>query len=163
MKRVTLSIAMTVLLGLGAMSVAGAQGPGRGQGQGPGRGPDGGGGRGAMMMLRGLDLTESQQEQIRAIREAQPAPAAGTAEGGLHRQLQAELLADVPDMQKLADLQARIAEAQSARLAHLVTVQQQIAQVLTAEQRATLRERLAQTPDQTRQGRPAGRRPAPRN
>jgi len=116
-----------------------------------------------MMMLRGLDLTESQQEQIRAIREAQPAPAAGTAEGGLHRQLQAELLADVPDMQKLADLQARIAEAQSARLAHLVTVQQQIAQVLTAEQRATLRERLAQTPDQTRQGRPAGRRPAPRN
>lgn len=161
MKRVTLSIAMTVLLGLGAMSVAGAQGPGRGQGQG--RGPDGGGGRGAMMMLRGLDLTESQQEQIRAIREAQPAPAAGTADRGLHRQLQAELLAAVPDMQKLADLQTRIAEAQSARLAHLVTVQQQIAQVLTAEQRATLRERLAQTPDQTRQGRPAGRRPAPRN
>jgi Spy/CpxP family protein refolding chaperone len=116
-----------------------------------------------MMMLRGLDLTESQQEQIRAIREAQPALDAGEADRGLHRQLQAELLADVPDMQKLAALQTRIAETQSARLAHRVTVQQQIAQVLTAEQRATLRERLARTPDQMRQGRPTGRRGPPRN
>ena len=161
MKRVTLSIAMAALLGLGAITVAGAQRPGPGQGLG--RGPDGAGGRGAMMMLRGLDLTESQQEQIRAIREAHPAPAAAAGDRGLHRQLQAELLSDVPDMQKLADLQARIAETQSARLAHLVTVQQQIAQVLTAEQRATLRERLAQRPDQMRQGRPAGRKPVPRN
>ena len=160
MKRLTSIIAVTALLGLGAITAAGAQGPGRGQGFG--QGFDGRGGRGAMMMLRGVDLTESQREQIRAIREAQPAPAAGSPDGGLHRQLQAELLAEAPDMQKVAELQARIAEAQSARLAHFVTIQQQIAQVLTPEQRAALRERLARTPDQMRQSRPAGRRPAPR-
>lgn len=159
MRRVMLSIGMTAILGLGAFTVAGAQGPG-GRGVGPGRD---GGGRGAMMMLRGLDLTEAQREQIRAIREAQPGPADGRGDAELHRQLRAELLADVPDFGKIADLQRQIVEAQSARLAHVIEVQQQIAQVLTPEQRATVRARLAQSPGGRRQGRPAGRNPVPVN
>lgn len=163
MKRLTLSVVMAGVLGLAAYAMAGAQGPGGGPG-GPGlqRGMGGPGfGRGGpMALLRGADLTDQQKEQIRAIHESARQGRQGPpADGQLHRQLQAEILADSPDAQKIADLQQQLVQAHAARVAQQVAVAQQIAQVLTVEQRAKIRERLAQEP--TRGG-PMSRRGADR-
>jgi Spy/CpxP family protein refolding chaperone len=142
MKRLTLSVVITAVLGLAAYTMAGAQAPGRGRGFGPG-GP----GPGAMAFLRGLDLNEAQQAQIKAIRDAERDSRQGPpAEMQLQRQLHAEIFADAPDAQKITSLQQQIAQAQSARLARQIALDQKIAQVLTAEQRATVRERLAAAP-----------------
>jgi Spy/CpxP family protein refolding chaperone len=155
MKKLTFSVIATAVLGLAAYSFAGAQaaewGP-RGEragyqdARGAGRGGPGFG-RGFVPFLRDLDLTETQKQQIQTIREAarqsQGEPAAGA---DLHRQLQTELFADAPDAQKIAALQQQLAQAQSARLAKQVALEQKIAQVLTAEQRAKVRERLSEAP-----------------
>ena len=125
-------------------SVAVAQGQGPGQqgrgGQGPAgmRGP-GGPGRG---VLQGL--TEEQRQQVKAImdegRDAQQGP---PADAKLRRDLEAELLADRPNDQKIEDLKQQILLAQAEGLSRHISVQKRIAQVLTAEQRAQARERLA--------------------
>ncbi len=146
MKRFTTSVVMAAVLGVAAYSVAGAQGPGRGWGSGP-RADGMGAGRGAQMMLRGLDLTDQQQEQVRAVREAQR----GTREAALenlrlHRDLRSEIFAEAPDPQRIAALQQQITQEQADRFARQLETEQQVAQVLTTEQRATVRERLAQAP-----------------
>jgi Spy/CpxP family protein refolding chaperone len=187
MKRFTFSVVITAVLGLAAYSLADAQaalrgpafgGPGLFQdeqrpagprrGFGPGRG-------GPMPGLRGIELTEEQKEQIRAIHEevrnanASPAGSAANVEPGdgrprrgprgeapdaaLRRQLEAELFADAPDAQRIATLEQQLVAAHATQLARHVSLQQRIAQVLTAEQRAQVRERLSE-------GRsPGGRRP----
>ena len=163
MKKVTLTIVMTAILGVAAYTMAGAQAPGRGAGWGPGaEGRFGGGpGGGALLMLRGLELTEQQREQLRKLRGAQTdGVKAVPAERQLHRQLQTELIADNPDPNTLAELQRQIAEAHAARLARQVELGQQMAQVLTPEQRATVRERLAQAPERRGPGARAVRKPA---
>jgi Spy/CpxP family protein refolding chaperone len=100
-----------------------------------------------MMMLRGLDLNDEQQAQVKAIRDAGRDSHQGPpAEFELHRQLQAEIFADAPDAQKVTSLQEQIAQAQTTRLANQIATEQKIAQVLTAEQRAKVRERLANAP-----------------
>lgn len=162
MKRFSLGIVMASVLALSAYTVAGAQ-PQRG---GPGMGPRGdgpGAGRGAMMMLRGLDLSEQQRSEARAIlQEERGALGAVRTEVQLHRQLQAELLADAPDAQKLAELQQQLTEAHANRLAAQINVGQRLAQVLTPEQRATARERLAEAPQRGVGPRgPEGRRARP--
>ncbi|MGH9371969.1 MAG: Spy/CpxP family protein refolding chaperone [Vicinamibacterales bacterium] len=153
MKRLTWSVVITGVLGLAAYTMAGAQGPGRGPGF---DGPRGGFGRGGGQALRGIELTDDQKEQIKAIREADGEVRQGPpVEVQLHRQLQGEIFADAPDPQKLTALQQQIGQAQSARLAKRTELEQKIAQVLTAEQRATVRERLAQAPQE--RGRRGGR------
>jgi Spy/CpxP family protein refolding chaperone len=157
MKRFTLSVVVTAILALAAYTLAGAQaagqqerqGPGRGFGIGAGRGPGGPGGRGAMMMLRDVDLTDQQKEEIQAIlkdeREGRQGPPADAA---LQRQLQAELYADNPDPQKLESLQQQLVQAEAARLAKRIEIEQKVAAVLTAEQRAQVREKLAKGPQE---------------
>ena len=154
MKRFALSVIMTGVLGLGAYTFSGAQPPARSpEGQRPWGGP--GGGRGHLALLRGADLTEEQRAAIRAIREAeQPAGEAPVDEARLRRELHAEVFAESPDAQKIASLQQQLAETQSARLARQIATDQKIAQVLTAEQRARIRERLAQAPSGRRGPRP---------
>jgi periplasmic protein CpxP/Spy len=120
-------------------------------GPGSGRGPafDG-----ALPILRGLNLTDAQREQIRAITEAQRSkdnPRASLMD--LERQLQAALLADTPDQQKIEELKTSIASASAAALAARVELQSRIAQVLTPEQRAQARDALGKAP--------AGRRGGP--
>lgn len=159
MKRFALSVVMTGVLGLAAYTFSGAQPPVRGPEGGP-RGGGPGGGRGDMMFLRGANLSEEQRAAIKAIRDAeQPAPE-GASEPRLRRDLQAEVFAEAPDTQKIATLQQQLGEVQAARLARQVAVDQKIAQVLTGEQRAKIRERLAQGPEARR--RPGADHAAPR-
>ena len=163
MKRFTLSVVITAVLGLTAYSLADAgsarlgfhrfedagtgffqeRGPGGPRGRGPGRG-------GPMMFgLRDIDLTDEQRAQIRAIheeeRQAQQGPPADLQ---LHRQLQSALFADAADPQKIAELQQQLLQAQAARLALRIAIELKVANVLTAEQRAQVRERLERGPGQ---------------
>jgi periplasmic protein CpxP/Spy len=152
MKKLTLSVVMTGVLGLAAFSVSSAQ-----QAAGPEGGPRGHGfggpGRGGVAMLRGVDLTDEQKASIKAIHEAErPAVNGPPADMSTRRQLEAEVFADAPDAQKIASLQQQLAQAQSERLAHEIAVRQKVAAVLTAEQRAQIRERLSQDPPQRRGG-----------
>lgn len=144
MKRFALSVVMTGVLGLAAYTFSGAQPPARGpEGQRPRGGPGGAG----VAWLRGADLTEEQKAAIKAIRDAEQSAQQGqSSEGQLRRELQAEVFADNPDTQKIASLQQQLAESQSVRLARQIATEQKIAQVLTAEQRAKIRERLSKAP-----------------
>lgn len=132
------------------------QAPGQGvQGRG-GRGPGGPGGPGGRMGAVILqDLTEEQRQQIRAIHQEQRKDGP-PADANLRRDLEAELLADTANDQKLEDLKQQILAAEAANLSRFIDVQKRVAQVLTAEQRAKARERLAQGPPQG--GRRAGER-----
>ena len=104
-------------------------------------------------MLRGVDLTDEQKASIKAIhdehRQARTGPPADAA---LRRDLEAEVFAEAPDAQKIATLQQQLVQAQSERLAHEIAVQQKVAAVLTADQRAKVRERLSQAPAERRGG-----------
>jgi Spy/CpxP family protein refolding chaperone len=157
MKRFTLSVVLTAVLGLTAYTLADAHNERRGfRGsdagltgflQERGRPGPGGPGRGPMPALRGLDLSDDQRARIKAIHDAERETASGPqADGGLHRQLQEAVFADTPDAEKIAALQQQVVQAQSARLSKRIAIEQQIAQILTAEQRAQVRERLSRQP-----------------
>ena len=106
------------------------------------------------------DLTEQQREQIKAIHEALREGEQGPpADAKLRQQLELELLADAPNDQTIESLKQQLAAAQIDNLSRHIAVQKQINQVLTAEQRAKARERIAQAPD----GRGRGRRFGPRH
>jgi len=156
MKRLTLSVVMTGVLGLAAFSLSNAQQSGDGQPGGPrGRGPGGPGGfgRGGVAVLRGVDLTDEQKASIKAIHDAErPERTGPPADASLRRELEAEVFADAPDTQKIATLQQQLVQAQGERLAHEIAVQQKVAAVLTAEQRSKVRERLSQGPPERRGG-----------
>lgn len=142
MKRFTSSVVMTAVLGLAAYTWSGAQPSGEpraGRPAGPGFG------RAGMALLRGADLSEQQQTEIKAIRDAARERQAGPpADAVLRRQLDAEVFADAPDAQKIAAFQEQLIRAQAERVAKEIETTLKIAQVLTAEQRAKIRERLAQ-------------------
>lgn len=138
-------------------SVAVADGQGPGQRRGPGiGGPGGPGGMGMPGVMR--DLTEEQRTQVRAIMEAQRSDRQGPpADAKLRRELDAELLADVPTDGRIEELKQQILAAQADGLNRHIALQKQILQVLTPEQRAKARERLAEAPAEGR-----GRRGGPR-
>ena len=120
-----------------------------GQAQGPQRGPGmrGHGGPGGRGVLPGImrELTEEQRKQVRVILDESRDPQQGPpVDAKLRRALDAELLADAPDDQKIEALKGQILEAQAEGLSRQIDVQKRIAQVLTPEQRAKARERLAQ-------------------
>jgi Spy/CpxP family protein refolding chaperone len=148
MRRFALSVMMTGMLGLAAYTFSSAQPPARGpEGQRPRGGP------GGVALLRGADLTEEQKAAIKAIRDAEESAQQGqSSERQLRRELQAAVFADNPDTRKIASLQQQLAESQSARLARQIATEQKIAQVLTAEQRARIRERLTHPPSERRGG-----------
>ena len=132
-----------VLVAAGAVVVGQAQGPQRGPGM---RGPGGPGGRGVGAVIM-RELTEDQRKQVRSIldevRVGQQGPPAHVT---LRRELETELLADVPNDQKLEELKAQILAAEAEGLSRHIDVQKRIAQILTPEQRVKARERLAQAP-----------------
>ena len=149
MKRFTLSVVMTGMLGLAAYTFSGAQPPAPGP-EGPRRGGGPGGGRGDFALLRDANLSDEQKAAIKAIRDAERVSPDLPADARVRRELQAEVFAEAPDAQKIAALQQQVLQAQAARLARQIAVEQKLAQVLTAEQRATIRERLAEAPSPRR-------------
>jgi len=117
-------------------------------GRGPGRGPGMGG------MLRGLNLTDAQKEQIRTLTEQRRTgedPRRNLMD--LERQLQTAVLADTPDQQRIDELKGSIATASAQALAARIELESRIAQILTPEQRAQAREAVGKGP--------GGRRGAP--
>jgi len=140
-----------------AFSAGGGQPPaGRGPGPGQGRGGPGG----PLPILRQLNLTETQREQIKALTDEQRArndaqsPARKLVE--LQRALEAAVFADTPDSAQIEQLRAGIAEAEAAFLAARVELQLKIAQILTPEQRKQARELTDRRPG--RAGRAGGPR-----
>jgi len=142
MKRTTWSAVLALVLAAAVAIPVIAQPPQGGRGAGRGPGFDG-----ALPILRGLNLTDAQREQIRAVTEAQRTgdnPRRNLMD--LERQLQAAILADTPDQQKIEELKNSIATASAAALTARIDIQSRIAQVLTPEQRAQARDALAKAP-----------------
>ena len=155
MKRMVFNALLAALIGVSGFMFADAQDRGP---RGPRPGGPGFGGRGPGGLARFADLSEEQRKQVQAILEEERASREGPpAAMTLHRQLEAEILAEAPDDQKIEALRQQLIQAQSDEVARQIAVQRKIAQVLTAEQRAKARERLTQAP----RGRGEGRRQKP--
>lgn len=142
MTMIAVAVAAVVTIPLMAQPPQGrGMGRGMGMGMGPGRGgPGGPGGAGPMAFLRGVDLTDAQREQIRAIMEDHRGNAPGRNVRELDKQLQLAILADTPDTQKIDELKAAIAAGTVEELATRIEVESKIAQILTPAQRAKARE-----------------------
>jgi periplasmic protein CpxP/Spy len=141
MRTLSTIVAAAIVLGAGIATVAGQGRPG-----GPGRGPGFGG---PLPLLRQLDLTDAQRDQIKALTDAQRQQAdqaPGRKMMELQRSLQAALFADTPDHSQIDQLRASISEAEGAALAARIDMQLKIAQILTPEQRQKARELAAQRP-----------------
>jgi Spy/CpxP family protein refolding chaperone len=127
--------AICALFVIAAVAVtASAQGQ-RGRFRGPG--PDM---AGPLPMLRNLDLTDAQKEQVRAVLAERSGRNNAQTLGQLHRDLQAAVMADTPDTAKIEQLKASINEAEAAALTERVDLQLRIAQILTPDQRQKARE-----------------------
>jgi len=145
---------VVALAALVAMPLVAQQPQGRGMGRGAGMGMGPGGPGGPMAVLRGLELTDAQREQIRAIMDAERENRPAERVADLHKQLQLAILADTPDTQKLGELKAAIAARMAEELTHRIEVESKIVQILTPEQRAQARENAGKMgPPQGRRGR----------
>lgn len=138
MKRtIWFSVAVMVLAAAVAIPVLAQPPQGRG---GPGRGMAGV----PMPVLRGLNLTDAQREQVRALtaerRTQGENPGRTVAE--LDHQLRLAVFADTPDLQKIEELKTAIAAATAEQLTARIDLESRIAQVLTPEQRAQAREAM---------------------
>jgi periplasmic protein CpxP/Spy len=152
MKRMLwLSITVIVVAAAAAIPVLAQPPQGR---SGPGRG---GFGR-PMLLTRGLNLTDAQRDQIRALTEERrnqaENPARKVAE--LDHQLRLALLTDTLDLRKIEELKAAISAAEAEQLSARIDLESRIVQILTPEQRAQAREALGTAG--ARRGPPAGGR-----
>lgn len=134
-------------IGAAAIAVVTAVSVGAGQppaGRGPGPGQGRGGPGGPLPILRQLNLTDAQREQIKALTDEQRDERGGQPAGRtlmeLQRSLQAAIFADAPDSAQIDQLRSGIAGAEAAMLAARVDLQVKVAQILTPEQRKLARE-----------------------
>ena len=97
-----------------------------------------------LSILRNLNLTDAQREQVRALTEERRAQAPGRQGVELQRQLELAIFADTPDQQKIEELKNAIAASHQAELAARIDLETRVAQILTPEQRVQARERLEQ-------------------
>jgi Spy/CpxP family protein refolding chaperone len=95
-------------------------------------------GGGPGMVLRGLDLTDDQQSQVKALFESERDAAKAGAEAVFtaRQALHAALFANVVDSGAVASLQAKVAAAEQTELAREVQTQLALSNILTADQRA---------------------------
>ena len=130
------TIAAAVLItALGAITVM-AQGPGP---QGRGRGPGGPGGPNVLAMVRQLDLSETQREQVRQVmEEGRQGGDPGAALRDAERKLHEALLADTPDAGSVETLKSAVNAAHAAELDQRIAMIQKVAQILTPAQRQQL-------------------------
>jgi Spy/CpxP family protein refolding chaperone len=143
-RTISMIAAAAIALTAGISTAAGQQtdqaaGAGKRQGfrQGGHRGPGG-----PMFALRGLNLTDDQRAQVKAVLdEARPqgtdAPARKVAE--LQRSLRAAIFAETPDQTQIDQLRAALADAQASAIAKRIEISSKIAQLLTPEQRQKMR------------------------
>ena len=141
MKRTTWSIIAAIVLAAAVVIPVIAQPPQGGGGRGPGRGLAFGAPLG---LLRGLNLTDAQREQIRALTEQRREQGGNPRQrlADLERQLEVAVFTDSPDQQKIGELKNAITAATAEQLSARVELQSRIAEVLTPEQRAQAREAL---------------------
>jgi Spy/CpxP family protein refolding chaperone len=110
-------------------------------------GPGGGGPDGLMAPFMGVmrlsDLSDQQKKDIQALLDRQRE--SGRSEVvhlmELQHRLAQAVLADTPNIGTIEDLKSQIAAAEAKVREARIDLQMQIAQVLTPEQRKTLRER----------------------
>ena len=151
----TVAVAMAAAISMPLMAQVPQGRGGRGAAMaGPG-GPGGPGRGGPMGILRGIQLTDAQRDQIRAIHEeARTGEAPGAKMMELQKQLHLALLADTVDPARLEPLKTSIAAAEAEALARRIDIETRVVQVLTPEQRAQARENVDK-------GAPGSRRPGP--
>ena len=139
-KKQVISIALVVglLIGAGVLTHALADDWGR-RGHGM-RGP-GGFGHGVMRMLRALDLSDEQQEEVGGVlMEGRKAAIIARAQLRVARmELHEALLQDSIDEAAIGKLKEQIKTLQGALLDNRVKMQQSISSVLTPEQRREAR------------------------
>lgn len=139
MKAKTIAAAV-VITACAAITVM-AQGPGpqgRGRGPGPG-GPGGPGGPNVLAMVRQLDLSDTQREQVRQImEEGRQAGNPGADLRDAERRLHEALLTDTPDAGSIETLKSAVNAAHAAELDQRIAMIQKVAQVLTPAQRQQL-------------------------
>ena len=116
----------------------------QGQGGPGGRGP---GGPGVMQVVRQLDLTDAQREQVRTLMEearkkGEPGEEGRAAEQKLH----AAILADPPDLQAIEGLKTALNTAHASELDRRIEMMQKVAQILTPAQRQQALKLEAQRP-----------------
>jgi Spy/CpxP family protein refolding chaperone len=102
-------------------------------------------------MVRSLDLTDAQREQLRAVMEdSRPDGDPGTAGRTAEQKLHAAVLADAPDLQAIESLKAAINAGHAAELELRIGMMQKVAQILTAEQKQQLLKAAPQAPPRGR-------------
>lgn len=144
--------ALTLAAAVAIPAIAQPPQGGRGAGRGPGMG-------GPLPVLRGLNLTDAQRDQIKTLTEQRRTggePRRNLMD--LERQLHVAILAEAPDQQKIEELKSSIASASAQELVARIDLESRIAQILTPEQRAQAREAVAKGPAGRRGGSPQAAR-----
>jgi periplasmic protein CpxP/Spy len=134
---------------------SGRMGPG-GPG-GPGRGPGG-----AMGLLRGLDLTDAQKDQVKTIMQShqEERKALGDRARTAHQALQAAITAETVDEALIRQRSADVAAVDADMAVADARVHAEVWQILTAEQKAKAKEFQAKAQERMKnapQGGPRGR------
>jgi len=130
MKRLIVMMAMIAAVMVPAL----AQGPGQ-QGRGGHMGPPPGGPNGVFAMLRELNLTDSQREQIKTIVD-QNRPTEPPQAMQLEQKLHAAILNN--DAASVESIKAQLNEEHSRELDSRIAMLQKIAPILTDEQKKQL-------------------------
>jgi Spy/CpxP family protein refolding chaperone len=135
---ISMALVLGLLIGAGALSDAFAEGRGR---RGHGMHGDGMYGHGIMKMLRGLDLSDEQKEQVgSALMTARKTAIVSHAQLRVARmELHEALLQDSVDDATINKIKEQIKTLQGDLLDNRVQVQQSISRVLTPEQRSQAR------------------------
>jgi protein CpxP len=132
-------------------------GTGRGQGRGAGMGPQGQPGAGPM---GGLNLTQAQRDQVRALRETQRKDAQALREKmrAARQQLQQAMRADIPDEAAVRSAAGAVAALQADQAALQARSRAQMMKVLTPEQQARVKDARARTAQRAQRAMRAERR-----
>jgi Spy/CpxP family protein refolding chaperone len=153
-KRIFIALGLVaVLAGAAIAQNAGPQGPG------PRRGPGGPGGRGFAgdLGLRGIELTETQREQVRTIMERHQTglQQAMTRLRDAHRGLAEATQADSLNEQTVRTQAAAVGSAMADEAILRARMRSEVLAILTAEQQQQLKQRAGQR----REAGPRQRRP----
>ena len=165
-KKAVVLVAVAALTGAVGVGLSAQMGPGRGADrQGP-QGPCMMGGPGGPMglpgfALRGLDLSDAQHEQLRAIAEKHrdALMASGEKVMDARRGLHDAVVAETPDEATIRQKAAELGTAEAAAAVLRATVRTEALSVLTPEQQQTMKERREKMEQHMKNGRERMREP----